>query len=148
MFHRSERTSPLCPVSSWSRLVLKAHNSLGPGERYHEPLRRIYQKIRYSEPGINIQLALLLAVNLTARSNASLALKAINDTMNPEGLVPSLLVFGVLPRFPPFNTELPGQAPPVLVTQCPPDRMRALQMARAEMETISAELSLQRALVS
>ena len=61
----------------------------------------------------------------------------MNDTMNPEGLVPSLLVFGVLTIFPPFDTELPGRA----------DRMGALQMARGEMETISAELRLRIALI-
>ena len=74
-----------------------SHNSMGTGERYHDPLRRIYQKIRFSEPDIALELTLRLAV------------KAMNDTMNPEGLVPSLLVFSVLPRFPAFNRTLPNQ---------------------------------------
>ena len=62
----------------------------------------------------------------------------MNDTKNREGLVPSLLVFGDLPRFSPFNTELAGQA----------DRKRGLQMKRAEMKTISAEFRRKRALIS
>ena len=62
----------------------------------------------------------------------------MNDTMNPEGLVPSLLVFGTLPRFYPVNTVLPEQQ----------ERMRALEMARAEMATISAALRLQKALLA
>ncbi len=51
-------------------------------------------------------------------------------------LVPSLLVFGVLPRFPSIGTELPNQT----------DRMRCLAIARQEMATISAELRIRRAL--
>ena len=59
---------------------VESHNSLGAGERYHDSLRRIFLKIRYSQPSIDADLAIRLAV------------KAMNDTMNPEGLVPSLLV--------------------------------------------------------
>lgn len=105
---------------------VESHNSIGDGERYHDPLRRIYQKIRFSEPGLELELVMRLAV------------KAMNDTMNPEGLVPSLLVFGVLPRFPPMSSELPRQQ----------EIMRALEVARAEMETISNELRLRTALLS
>ena len=71
---------------------VESHNSIGSGERYHDPLRRMYQKIRFSEPDIALDLTMRLSV------------KAINDTMDPEGLIPSLLVFGVLPRFPAFST--------------------------------------------
>ena len=105
---------------------VESHNSIEAGERYHDPLLRIYQKIRFSEPDIALDLTLRLAV------------KAMNETMNPEGLVPSLLVFGALPRFPAFNTTLPNQE----------QRMRALQIARSEMETVSSELRLRRALLS
>lgn len=105
---------------------VESHNSIGSGERYHAPLRRIYQKIRYSEADIQPELALRLAV------------KAMNDTMNPEGLVPSLLVFGVLPRFPALHTQLPNHE----------ERMRALKVAQMEMETITSELRLRQALLS
>jgi len=105
---------------------VESHNSIGSGERYHAPLRRLYNKIRFSIPNLEMQLCLRLA------------LKAMNDTMNPEGLVPSLLVFGVLPRFPAVNTQLPNQV----------ERMRALEVARAEMESITAELRLRKALNS
>lgn len=50
--------------------------------------------------------------------------------MGPEGLFPSLLVFGVLPRFPEVNITLPDQV----------ERMEALKEARAEAETITAQL--------
>jgi Reverse transcriptase (RNA-dependent DNA polymerase) len=99
---------------------VESHNSLGSGERYHEPLRRTYLKVRMDYPQIQPQLALRLAI------------KALNDTAGPEGLVPSLLVFGVLPRFPVSHTQLPDQQ----------TRMAALSAARAEAETITAELRL------
>ena len=76
---------------------VESHHSLGPGERYHEPLRQVYLKIRHEFPSISKETCLRLAV------------KALNDTMGPEGLVPSLLVFGVLPRFPAVNTSLPDK---------------------------------------
>ena len=65
---------------------IESHNSLTVGERYHDPLRRIYRKVRHDFPTLSESLAL------------SLANKAMNDTMGPEGLVPTLLVFGIVPR--------------------------------------------------
>lgn len=70
---------------------VESHNSLGSGERYHGPLRRIFNKIKYDNSKMKRELVL------------SLTLKAINDTMGPEGLVPTLLVLGALPRFPPVQ---------------------------------------------
>jgi hypothetical protein len=74
---------------------VEAHNSLGIGERYHGPLRRVYQKIEHESPHVGPALLLRIAV------------KAINDAMGTNGLVPSLLVFGVVPRFPPMSIDLP-----------------------------------------
>lgn len=105
---------------------MESHNSLGTGERYHEPFRRVLQKIRYSGPDVNAEHALRLAV------------KAMNDTMNPEGHVPSLLVSGVPLCFSAMNSQLPNQE----------DRMRAMQVAKTEMETIASELRLCTALLS
>lgn len=100
------------------------HNSIGSVERYHEALLRIYHLIRHPEPDVEFEFATRLAIN------------AMNGTMNPEGLVPSSLVFGVLRRFPAMNSELPHRA----------KRMRALQAARAETETIRSESRLRTAL--
>jgi len=63
---------------------IESHNSLGPGERYHEPLRRVFRKILDEYPKMHQDMVLRLA------------LKACNDTLGPEGLVPSLLVFGTV----------------------------------------------------
>ena len=58
--------------------------------------------------------------------------------MGPEGLVPSLLVFGCLPRFPMVNSGHPGKK----------ERMKALQQARIEMSTITVDLRIKRAMLS
>lgn len=58
-----------------------------------------------------------------------LATKAINDTMGVDGLVPSLLVFGFIPRFPIISTKLLNQT----------ERMKALATAKAEYEAIVAK---------
>lgn len=51
-------------------------------------------------------------------------IKVINDTMGPQSLVKSLLVFGVVPKFPTVNAELPAQR------EC----LAALAAARKEMK--------------
>lgn len=67
---------------------IEVHNALGVGERYHAPLRCVFNAIllydRYIDPSLPLRLAV----------------KAINDTMGTNGLVPSLLVYDRLPRFP------------------------------------------------
>jgi transposase InsO family protein len=91
---------------------VEAHNSLGIGERYHGPRRRVYQKVEHEFP--HFAPALLLQI----------AVKAINNTMGTNGLVPSLHVFGVVPKFPPTSTNLSKQR----------DRMTALAAAQNENE--------------
>ena len=105
---------------------VESHNSLSAGEKYHDPLRRIYEKILFDNPSMPPDFIL------------STAVKSMNDKMNCDGLFPSLLVFGVLPRFPSFRTALPNQT----------ERMRALSAARTEMETITSELRLSKALLT
>ena len=61
---------------------VESHNSLGIAEGYHKPLTDTYLKLKIDYP--NMQRQILLA----------LATKVINDTLGPEGIVPSLLVFG------------------------------------------------------
>lgn len=105
---------------------VEANNSLGIGERYHAPLRRIYIKIRIDTPTPPTDTALRIST------------KALNDIVDPNGLVPSLLVFGTLPRVPCLNSNLQGQR----------ERMKAISTARREMATIVAELRIQEALRS
>eukprot|EP00171_Calliarthron_tuberculosum_P007112 IDg7112t1 len=65
---------------------IEAHSSLSICERYDDPLRSTHRKMSIDYPTANKDLLLHLTV------------KAINDTLGLEGLVPSSLVFGELLR--------------------------------------------------
>lgn len=67
-------------------IPVEAAHSMSIVERYHTPIRRAYKIICKEAPDLNKETALQMAV------------KAINDSVGPEGLVPTLLVFGALPR--------------------------------------------------
>lgn len=96
------------------------------GERYHAPSRSIFSKFRNAEPTILPEMALTIAQ------------KSLNDTMEPNGLVPTLLVYGILPCFPVADADFPDQQA----------FMRALAVARREMETVVAKLRISRSLRS
>jgi transposase InsO family protein len=101
--------------------IVESHNSNGLVERYHGPLRRTYEKVRFEHRGISDELALSCAVH------------AANETLGPEGIVPVTLVFGIIPR---IGNKLPKQ----------PERVQAMISARHEMREIMAKLKVSRAL--
>ena len=103
---------------------IESHNALGAGERYHEFLRRIYLKVRHEHPRVEMEDCL------------SLAIQAMNNTAGPNGLSPTLLVFGIAPRIPENPTDLPSQE----------ERMRALQKAQSEMNKATATARIRTAL--
>ena len=105
---------------------VESHNSLGVGERYHDYLRKIYKKTRDEHPNISLEYSLKLAV------------KAMNDTAGSNGLVPTLLVFGVMPRIPLRKRHLPGMV----------DRMKAMDAARSEVSKLIARDRLKKAVKS
>ena len=96
---------------------VEAHNSIGMVERYHGPLRRVYRIITSEIPEIDKEMAL------------QMAFKAINDSAGPDGLVPTLLVFGAYPRM------AESDAPSPTVTQ----RANAFKKAMGEVKKIRAE---------
>lgn len=75
---------------------IESNNSLGVGEKYHGHLRRVYNKIKDEHDMIDNDTALRLA------------LKECNDTLGADSLVPTLLVFGVLPALRPQHHEYPN----------------------------------------
>lgn len=75
---------------------VESYNALGNGERYHAFLLKIYDNVRADAADISEERAL------------SLAIKARNDTDGPNGLVHTLLVFGVIPRIPLHAHDLPN----------------------------------------
>jgi len=105
---------------------VESHNALGTGERYHAFLRAIYRRVRMEYP------------TMTAGSALSMAVAAMNQIAGPRGLVPTLLVFGVLPRTPITPLPLPVQR----------ERMEAMATARKEMEAQVAKARVAAALTT
>ena len=103
---------------------VESHNSLGAGERYHAVLRHIYRRVKRDHPDAPPEVVLALSVS------------AMNQTIGPHGLVPTLLVFGLIPRIPVSPLRLPTQL----------DRMRAADTARKEMRAQVARARLRVAL--
>jgi hypothetical protein len=68
------------------KVPVKAHNSIGKVKRYYGLLQQAY-KILSSE---------LLSANKEAI--LQIAVKAVNDLAGPDGIMPTLLVFGAYPR--------------------------------------------------
>lgn len=64
-------------------------------ERCHEPIRRAYKIVKREAPDLYKEAALQSEV------------KAVNDSVGPDGLVPTLLLYGTLPRLG-FPTEKPA----------------------------------------
>lgn len=106
---------------------VESHNALGIGERYHQPLRYTFRKLKLAYPGMSDSTRL------------AMALKAMNDTLGPEGLVPSALVFGEYPSLRVF-----GETPQPRATL----EARAIlaKEDRKEMEQQMASLRVKRAL--
>uniref|UniRef100_A0A8H7N3T3 Integrase catalytic domain-containing protein n=1 Tax=Bionectria ochroleuca TaxID=29856 RepID=A0A8H7N3T3_BIOOC len=73
--------------SECKQIPIEAHWSIGKIERYHGPLQRAFNILYKELKGITSKEAILQA-----------AVKAVNDTAGPNGLVLILLVFGVYPR--------------------------------------------------
>ena len=65
---------------------MEAYNSMGKVEWYHLPLRRAFDIITKEMPSLNKATRLQIAV------------KVVNDTVSPDGLVLTLLVFSAFPQ--------------------------------------------------
>lgn len=94
---------------------------MGVNECYHALLRAVYTKVLED----NFQLDKTHAL--------SLAVRAVNDTAGPHGLVCTLLVFGSVPRLPVRIQELPGQD----------SQIKSMITARKEMARLAAQLRLE-----
>lgn len=105
---------------------VEAHHSIGTVERYHRPLRRAYECISSDLTKLNVDKSIML----------QMAVKAVNDTAGPDGLVPTLLVFGAYPRM----TNLDPPAPSIS------QRAAAIKVAMAEVRKCHATRDVQDAL--
>ena len=93
-------------------------------ERYYSPLRRIYHIIITELLDINKDMAL------------QMAFKAINNSAGPNGLIPTLLVFGAYPCI------IKSNAPNPTVVK----RAAALKKAIEEVKKLRAECQVADAL--
>ncbi|KAM4067659.1 cwf18 domain containing protein [Hirsutella rhossiliensis] len=66
---------------------ITSHWAVGKVEKYHVPVRRAYDILKAE-----------LKDTVSPDQVLQMAFKAVNDTAGPDGLVPTLLVFGALPR--------------------------------------------------
>jgi len=96
---------------------IEAHNLVGMVERYYGPLRRIYYIITAELLDISKDIAL------------QIAFKAINDSAGPNGLIPTLLVFGA------YLYIVESDAPNPIVIQ----RAAALKKAIEEVKKLRAK---------
>jgi hypothetical protein len=67
-------------------MPVKAHWAVGKVKQAHSPLRRTFDILRAE-----------LKSSTDDEDVLQIALKALNDTAGPNGLVPTLLVFGTYP---------------------------------------------------
>jgi hypothetical protein len=81
-------------------------------ERYHGPLRAAFDRIRNVE-------------NLLDEEALEKAVKAVNDRVNPEGLIPTLLVYGSYPR---NITNFPAESQV--------ERMRPIEEAQKDIKKV------------
>ncbi|RFU23765.1 hypothetical protein B7463_g12573, partial [Scytalidium lignicola] len=101
--------------------VMEAHNSIGHVERYHALVRHAYQIIAIEIHNLDKDMAL------------QMAFKAVNDSVGPNGLVPTLLVYGAYPCM----SELDTPAPTVS------QRAMAIKKAMEEISKIRAKRQVQ-----
>lgn len=103
---------------------VEAHHSIGMVERYHAPLRRAYEIIREELPSLHKAFALQMAI------------KAVNDTAGPDGLTPTLLLFGTFPRMVDTDPTHPSIA----------ERSKVIKKAMKEVSEIIANRAVNEAL--
>ncbi|KAF1935267.1 hypothetical protein EJ02DRAFT_507147 [Clathrospora elynae] len=108
------------------QVPIEAHWSIGKVERYHAPLRRAYKILRTELDSRTSDNAVL-----------QMAVKAVNDTAGPDGLVPTLLVFGAYPR---ISMDLPPSPSMIQRAEAIQKAMKALRRAAAERTVLSLPL--------
>jgi hypothetical protein len=107
-------------------IPVESHNSIGKLERYHAPLRRAFHMIAED----------LRGQGLSSDHILQMAVKAVNDTAGPDGLVPTLLVFGAYPRL----TDMSPPSPSIAA------RAAAIRRAMAEVRKVRAKQQVDTAL--
>jgi hypothetical protein len=98
-------------------VLVEAYNSIGIVERYHNPIQQAYQIITIEIRDIDKDIAL------------QMAFKAINDSVGPNGLISTLLVYSAYPRMSEYDT------PTLTITQ----RASTIKKAMTEIQRLRAK---------
>ena len=106
------------------QMPVEAHHSIGKVERYHVPLRRAYDILSTEAPEIGREERLQSAV------------KAVNDTAGPDGLIPTLLVYGAYPRLSREDKPTPSNT----------ERARAIERAMDDVRKSNAKIAIAEAM--
>jgi hypothetical protein len=109
------------------KIPVKAYHLIDKIERYHGPIRCAFEIITAD-----------LGNDVTPDNALQMAIKAINDTAGPNGLVPTLLVFETYPRLSPLSPPFP----PIIA------RAAAVRKAMAEVRKLKAERQMAEALTT
>lgn len=96
---------------------------MGVGERYHGVVRRVFNRVSADHADLDDEIIL-----------AAAAVKAVNDSVGVDGLDPTLLVFGTMPKLP-----HPGADDGAMAQT---DRLAAMAKARDEYSKIVDEQRL------
>jgi len=107
------------------QIPVEAHWSIGKVEEYHAPVRRAFEIIIAEARG-----------TISEEAALQMAFKAVNDTAGPDGLVPTLLVFGAYPR-------ITADSPPSSEQQ---QRARAIHKAMNELQRLRTQRQVRDAL--
>lgn len=99
------------------QVLVEAHHSISKVEQHHAPLRRAYEII-------TVEIGSSVSKDVTLQ----IAIKAVNDTAGPDGIVPTVLVFGAYPCL--TSESLPS----ALTIRC----AQAIRKAMAELRRITA----------
>lgn len=106
------------------QIPVEAHHSIGKVEKAHGSLRRAWEILFAELGGFSSEEAIL-----------QMAVKAVNDTAGPSGLVPTLLEFGAYPR---MTTESPPSPSTFKRAEAVRKAMIALRKATAERQVSDA----------
>ncbi|KAJ8066993.1 hypothetical protein OCU04_004372 [Sclerotinia nivalis] len=123
-FSSKEFKQNTCMISiEVCEVPVEAHNSIGKVERYYTSLRCSYEIIQEELKDEKLDKEIIL----------QMAVKAVNDTANPKGLVSTLLVFGVYSRMILYDVS----------TSTMMKRVEAVRTAMKEIREIYVRKSIQ-----
>jgi hypothetical protein len=75
-------------VINIKEILVEAYNSIGKVKQYYNSLQQAY-KIICNE---------LRDIETSTKMSLQIVIKAVNDSAGPDGIIPTLLVFGAYPR--------------------------------------------------